>query len=164
MHEFLPTLSNIVDLDISRTSIGGTLPEECSSFCEGLEVFQADSLPFLTGSIPSSIGDWKNLKRLVISQVSGITGVIPPELGLLSDLEVLQISLAPGLSGNIPSELGMATNLVTLELQWTNREGTLPTYLGSLTNLVTLHLEHNTGITGTLPTEFSQMTSLRKFS
>eukprot|EP00934_Nitzschia_sp_Nitz4_P001531 Nitzschia sp. Nitz4//scaffold193_size40683//1159//5990//NITZ4_007493-RA/size40683-processed-gene-0.9-mRNA-1//1//CDS//3329540261//1531//frame0 len=160
LHEFIPLLSRLEDIDISTTSIGGTIPGNNTSFGHSLEEFRAIAVPELEGSIPPSISKWTNLRKFAIGLAPQLTGTIPTSFGLLTRLGELQITSTDWLTGTIPSELGLLQAMTILELDWSNREGKLPSTLGKLSNLVKLSLDHNHRITGSIPTEFGMMSSL----
>jgi len=86
---------------------------------------------------------------------------IPPELALLSNsLQYLQFPNTT-LEGTFPSELGRLTELKLLEFSANPdiTQGQLFSEIGRLHQLEKLSL-HNCGLTGALPTEIGQITSL----
>jgi len=68
----------------------------------------------LTGSIPSKIGDLKNLERIYLSRNQFI-GEIPSEIGYLTN-SISQNLSDNQLTGEIPFEFGNLTNLRYLRL------------------------------------------------
>ncbi len=68
----------------------------------------------LTGSIPSKIGDLKNLEIINLSR-NQLNGEIPPEIGYLTNLTHLSLS-DNQLNGEIPFEFGNLINLEYLKL------------------------------------------------
>ncbi len=163
LEDFVTSLTRLEYLDISMTHIGGTIPvtnESILYFGDALEIFQARRAR-LTGTIPTEISRWSNLKNLALEGLP-IRGTIPTELGLLTNLEVLQIAYADLMEGTLPTELGRLTNLSSLDFSWSKREGTLPVEYDDLTRLAELYLSHNHGITGEIPSEYGHMTSLRE--
>lgn len=79
-----------------------------------LQRFESAKQPGLQGTIPSSIGNLKNLKDLSLYQ-NGFNGEIPSELGDCESLEVLDLELN-SFRGVVPSELGNLETLATLRV------------------------------------------------
>ena len=112
----------------------------------------------LSGTLPSSLGDLTNLRKLRLN-AGRVSGPIPPELGDLTNLEELYLDQNQLLSGPIPSELGNLTNLQSLSL-WDNQlSGSIPPELGNLTNLRQLALSDNQ-LSGTIPLWLGNLTNL----
>ena len=92
---------------------------------------------------------------------NNVSGEIPSEIGLLSS-NLFQINLgANAFTGTIPPELGDLSLLLMLDLHGNALSGELPD-LEYLTNLAFLHIQHNTGITGSIPGSWSQLTALEE--
>ena len=101
-------------------ALSGQVPAELAGLT-GLDTLVLDS-PYLTGAIPSALGQLVNLERLVLG--NGLTGPIPPELGRLVNLKELR--LGNGLTGPIPSELGELDKLRFVDIHGTRFSGCLP--------------------------------------
>ena len=102
----------------------------------------------LKGTLPASLGQLKNLKKLELS-FNPISGKIPSELGNLNQLEVLAIN-GTALSGNIPNSLGNLSNLKQLHLSSNQLSGTIPESLGNLKKIEVFNVFDN-DLFGTLP-------------
>jgi Leucine rich repeat len=101
------------------------------------------------GTIPSSFGQLKQLKRIQMSRNS-IEGTLPSELGQLQEhLEVLSMG-RNSLSGTIPSQLGLLTKLMELNLAENSFTGDVPQELIELEALSILRLEEN-DLGGSIP-------------
>ncbi len=111
----------------------------------------------LTGSIPTELGNFSNLKFLQLFS-NQLTGSIPTELGNLSNLEDLQL-FSNQLTGSIPTELGNLSNLDDLLLYSNQLTGSIPTELENLSNLDDLLLYSNQ-LTGSIPTELGNLSNL----
>ncbi len=111
----------------------------------------------LDGSLPSSIRDLKELKKLAII-TDNISGELPSGLFELTKLEELYIAECD-ISGNIPMEIGNLTKLKTLGLEANKIEGTIPSEIGNLTNLEFLSLYENR-LSGKIPNSISQLVNL----
>ena len=79
---------------------------------------------YLTGSIPSEIGNLTNLRSLSLG-LNELTGSIPPEIGNLTNLRSLYLFVNQ-LTGSIPSEIGSLTNLTGLDLSYNHLTGIIP--------------------------------------
>jgi len=97
------------------------------------------SWSWLTGEIPSEIGNLTNLKDLFLSS-NQLTGEIPPEIGNLTNLTSLSLSYNQ-LTGEIPSEIGNLTNLTKLDLQFNQLTGEIPSEI--MTNLEEFYVNNN---------------------
>ena len=134
--------SNVTLLDVSQTSLSGTLPP---SLLDGRSVLT--KLKFvdvnIEGTLPTEMGLWTSLESLELD-FSKIEGTIPTEIGLLTALQVLSLKHSPRLNGTLPIELGQLTDLTSLFLSSNDISGTIPgDALGSLTNLQRLVLGGN---------------------
>merc|ERR1711862_614643 len=115
------SLTNLKRLTL-RGDLNGTIPENIGNLIH-LTHFQVD-YNALSGSLPSSIGSWRN------------------------SMEVLQVQ-NNDLSGTIPTEIGLLQNISTIDLSYNYFTGYLPTTLGLLTNsLHHLYISGNVNITG----------------
>ena len=72
----------------------------------------------ITGAIPPSMGQLKQLKRLEISGGACIEGNIPKELGSSPVLQELVLRDLPGLVGSIPEELSALTHLYRFDFSF----------------------------------------------
>ena len=103
----------------------------------------------LTGSLPSAIGDWKNLKVLNL-RINNLTS-IPNSIGRLDSVTSLLLATNT-IAGAIPDSIGDMKQLLDLELQENLFTGSLPTTFGNL-NAVQFQLlvsdNELGGVTGT---------------
>ncbi|KAJ7969958.1 Leucine-rich repeat receptor protein kinase [Quillaja saponaria] len=93
------------------------------------------------GSLPSWLGQFKNLKLLDLDW-NAFYGPIPPSIGNLSNLTRLDLS-ENDLSGTVPENFGQLVNLQVMDLSNNNLSGRIPDNLGQLVNIQTLDLSHN---------------------
>ena len=87
----------------------------------------------ITGTLPSSIGDFKELTQLQIVR-NNILGPIPTEIGQLAKLSSLRLRLNK-LTGTIPTEMGALVLLTDLLLDSNELEGVIPEEVASLPQL-----------------------------
>ena len=149
---------------VGGTSCTGSLPDTLTHLTH-LTTLSAGFSQF-QGTIPTSIGACTTLQALNLGgsdddASSGLVGTIPTELGNLADLSFLSLS-TNRLQSTIPTELGRLTRLQVLDLQFlTGLHGTIPTELARLSNsLLGLYLQ-GSAVTGSLPSEFVQLTQLQ---
>jgi Leucine-rich repeat (LRR) protein len=97
-------------------------------------------------------GDIQNLAELQVldlSYNSGLTGSLPASIGNLKQLINL-ILIGCSFSGEIPAEIGKLSNLVFLSLNSNKFSGRIPATIGNLSKLYWLDLADNQ-LTGTIP-------------
>ena len=113
---------------------------------------------YLSGTLPSSLGNLTNLRTLNLSD-NRLTGNIPSTLGNLSNLQHLELGVN-SLTGNIPSTLGNLVKLRDLGLGYNQLTGSIPSTLGNLSNLDTLDLGNNQLI-GSIPSTLGNLGKLQ---
>ena len=106
---------------------------------------------YLTGTIPSEIGNLTELEALQLNN-NNLGGELPKELFKLNKLKVLDL-MTNWLSGEIPEEIGNLTNLTELWLHHNRFTGPIPESLIKLTKLIDLRLCDNP-LSGLLPESF----------
>ncbi|MEL6810938.1 MAG: Two component regulator three Y domain protein [Bacteroidota bacterium] len=114
----------------------------------------------LTGSLPSSIGEFSELKVLELS-FNKMTGEIPSTIGSLRKLEVLALN-GNNLSGGIPAAMGSLSNLTQLHLSSNQLSGELPSEINALNRLEVFNVFDN-DLSGVLPLELASSRNLREF-
>ena len=113
----------------------------------------------VTGSIPSRLGDLKNLKLICLGN-NRITGSLPSSLFELPILESLDF-FGNEMIGPLPANMGNASNLEIISLSGNNFIGPLPSSVGELKELEELFVSSN-GLIGPLPRSLGEATSLRR--
>ncbi|XP_073006815.1 uncharacterized protein [Typha latifolia] len=145
--ESLMRLPAIVQLDLTRNSLTGSIPAGIwnlknlrflylfqnnlsgsinlngSIGAEGLEEIDV-SMNQITGSIPKSFGGLRNLSRLVMFN-NRLSGEIPASIGLLPSLYDLRL-FNNSLTGVLPPELGKNSPLSNFEVDDNMISGELP--------------------------------------
>ncbi len=142
-------LSNLKYLDLSANSFK-EFPEQICNL-NNLETFswKANYEPWspetsyisLNDSIPVSIGNLKNLKKLEIVNAN-IGGCIPVSIGNLVNLEYLILN-ENWLGGYLPEEIGNLMNLKGISMHSNSLSGNIPDSFTNLRNLQTFNLCYN---------------------
>ncbi len=113
----------------------------------------------LNGTLPSSLGQLENLKKLELS-FNSISGNIPAELGNLQQLEVLAIN-GTALNGSIPESLSNLSNLKQLHLSSNQLSGTIPESFEKLKKIEVFNVFDN-NLNGTLPLGLANCQNLKQ--
>ncbi|XP_057810336.1 leucine-rich repeat receptor protein kinase HPCA1-like isoform X2 [Salvia miltiorrhiza] len=103
----------------------------------------------ISGQLASDIDKLSDLKILDLSYNTGITGELPSSIGNLKNLTSL-IVVGCGFSGQIPPSIGSLQKLVYLSLNLNNFIGEIPASIGNLSNLFWLDIADNK-LTGSIP-------------
>ncbi len=156
---------DVVTLYLVNNNLKGSIPPAIRKL-KALEqlviVEHISSTGYLSGSIPSQIGELTNLKKLQLGGSAreptdiGLTGTLPGTLGNLVNLEVLTIFLT-NITGEIPTTIQNLTKLKELDIDG-NLSGAVPDQLNSLTQLTTLGLGGNQF--SSFPSNLSALTNL----
>ena len=146
------TPPRVTALDLAGWWLRGTIPPSLGDLSQLRRLYLQHTR--LSGTIPPELGDLARLEELALSQ-NRLTGTIPPELGNLARLELLYLS-ANELSGPIPVELGDLGELRYLYLHLNRLTGQIPSALGNLDHLAHVWLAQNR-LTGCLPRELTQV-------
>ncbi|ONK79597.1 uncharacterized protein A4U43_C01F7990 [Asparagus officinalis] len=113
----------------------------------------------VSGSVPIEIGDLQNLSQLVLSG-NRLRGPIPASIGSLNQLMILDLS-GNRISGGVPTQIGRLSELVKLDLSGNRISGPVPVEIGRLKNVEFLDLSFNK-LTGGVPTAIGRMVSLKE--
>ncbi|KAL5772196.1 hypothetical protein ACOSQ2_012120 [Xanthoceras sorbifolium] len=145
-----PTIFNISSLDtidFALNRLSGNLPDD---MCQYLPVLKRLILHHnqLEGSIPSSLGQCKELLRISLDG-NKFTGIIPRNIGNLSLLQELYLD-TNDLKGSIPPEIGNLHNLKILSLHNNSLTGLIPSTIFNISKLESIGLYMNR-LSGPLP-------------
>ena len=146
----------VTTIAMSGNNMIGKIPESVTTM-DALKYFYVAN-NYISGSLPSSIGNMTNLRHLEMSDNAQLKGGIPASIGNLHLLELLSINNT-NISGNIPLELGTLTHLKTIGLSSNQLFGPIPGSLGNLSQLSSLFLERNK-LSGDIPNELGNAMSL----
>ncbi|KAJ6412143.1 hypothetical protein OIU84_005245 [Salix udensis] len=135
-----------------------TVPDvSSSSFGDNLEELVFIENPALVGSLSGIIGNFTNLRRLVLTG-NGIYGNIPDGVGSLVSMEEVTLSRNQ-LSGGVPVSLAKLKKLRVLDLSHNYLDGYVPLSVGNLSRLLKLDLSHNR-LSGKIPDSFVNLQGL----
>ena len=138
---------------LNSNSFEGTLPTELGQLAE-LDVLFLDFNQFY-GALPTEVGQLSNLIWLVAMD-NALTGPLPTELGKLSLLVGVALT-SNYLTGQVPSELGTLSDLMFVLVDDNQLEGSIPSQIGLLSSLTLLSLGNNPLLTGTVPSQITQL-------
>ncbi|KAJ1255902.1 hypothetical protein BS78_K137700 [Paspalum vaginatum] len=127
-------------LDLSSNNLTGSIPKTLfyiSTLSDSLHLEHN----FLTGTLPSEVGNLKNLGLLDFSD-NKISGEIPSSLGECQSLQYLNTS-GNFLQGKIPPLIEKLLGLQVLDLSHNNFSGSIPMFLESMRGLASLNLSFN---------------------
>jgi hypothetical protein len=119
---------------------------------------------FITGTIPTAIGEWTALKFLTfqaLGQVS-FTDSIPAEISEMTNLLGLTIIDLFCISGTLPAEISVLTKMTRISIvgaeEMTGER--IPAAILELTNLKSLVIVNNPKKSGTIPPQISDLAAL----
>jgi hypothetical protein len=149
-------LGGLMELDISRSRVSGTLVAASLGGLRSLQRLQLDRSR-LTGTLPTQLGALPHIGSLFVHEIEGLSGVLPTQLGALGPTLLHGASFASTrLSGSLPTELGHLTRLRQLWLHRAALSGTLPRALGAMRALNQLEV-HANRLSGALPSELGAL-------
>ena len=169
-----------VELYLGDNQLSGTIPEELGELTD-LRVLHLHENQ-LSGTIPTELGELTDLKEIALWG-NEFTGTIPEELlGVKVDRAVLRLfyQSTGGDEWTVDTNWlksfesffvwhGVATDsdsndvdarATGLNLESNELKGEIPVALGVLTNLESLNFADNTGLTGALPLNLTELSSL----
>ncbi|KAM0906447.1 hypothetical protein ACQ4PT_016757 [Festuca glaucescens] len=155
-------LSNLRALYLDFVKIHSTGEEWCEALAKYVprlqnSVREIERDKRLHGSIPSTIGNLTNLRRLHINEC-GFLGPMPSSLGNLVNLRNLDIH-GSDFSGPLPSTIGFLRNLKSLQVEDCKFVGSIPYAVGQLKELTRLVLR-GSNFSGVIPSSIGNLTCL----
>ncbi|XP_051146889.1 leucine-rich repeat receptor protein kinase HPCA1-like isoform X2 [Andrographis paniculata] len=157
------TGARVTSLTLAGVGVEGSGISDISSLT-GLQLLDLSNNIGLKGTLPSSIGNLKNLTILILVGCS-FFGPIPDSIGSLDQLVYISLN-SNGFTGRIPSSLGNLSQLSWLDLSMNRLNGTIPVSDGNTPGLDNLHSARhfhfsNNQLSGSVPDElFSSKMSL----
>ncbi|XWS11591.1 hypothetical protein CRYUN_Cryun37aG0012000 [Craigia yunnanensis] len=134
------TGSRVTSITLPNMNLVGTLSGDISTLSE-LQQLDLSYNNGLTGPLPTSVGNLKELTNLILVSC-GFNGPIPDTIGSLSQLRFLSLN-SNGFIGHIPPSIGNLLNLYWLDLADNQLEGPIPVSNGSTPGLdMLIHTKH----------------------
>ncbi|KAG0492534.1 hypothetical protein HPP92_005932 [Vanilla planifolia] len=178
---FIGELTALQYLSVAANALSGPIPKELGNL-QNLISLGLSSNNF-SGPIPAELGNLSSLQKCYMES-SGLSGELPPALSKLKGLTVLWAS-DNNFTGKIPDFIGTLTNLTFLWMQGNSFTGPIPPSFANLSQLTDLRIGdiingtssldfiskmgalstlilRNSKISGALPANLAQYTSLQK--
>lgn len=160
--EQIYNLTKLEVLNLEYTSVIGQLSEQISKLqsLDSLALrkgYQGAQQTRLTGSIPQSICQMKNLRYLDLDN-NAFTGVIPENIGQMESLEELKL-WCNKLSGSIPESLGNLSKLQVFFGANNALTGEIPESLTNLSSILEISLDHN-ALTGSITEAIGRLATI----
>ena len=153
-----PSYASVISIgsqQFSGATADGTLPSSIGNL-GNLRRLNLNGMR-LASTIPITIGDLTNLVSLQLAD-NKLAGIVPSTIGSMRLLR--QIFLNGNLlTGTLPSTIGFLTNLGVLILGSNKIRGTLPSTIGFMRSLQFMYLGSNS-LTGTIPSTIGSLTNL----
>ncbi|KAA8545356.1 hypothetical protein F0562_020140 [Nyssa sinensis] len=126
------TNSHVTSIVLAGMGVIGSMSGDILSF-SGLQYLDLSNNKDLTGTLPPSIGNLKNLSSLILVGCS-FFGPIPDSIGSLQQLVFLSLN-SNSFSGSIPPSIGNLSNLEWLDISNNKLNGTIPVSDGTIPGL-----------------------------
>ncbi|KVH89927.1 Leucine-rich repeat-containing protein [Cynara cardunculus var. scolymus] len=148
---------SVIMLNIPSKGLTGPIPASICDLRNLKNLLLYDN--FLTGEFPRVLYNCLKLIELDISQ-NVFFGRLPDDIDLLSGLKSLVLG-ANNFTGDIPPAIGNLSALMSLLLYQNLFNGTIPSEIGNLSNLESLGLAYNSFATPEIPPEFGKLSKLK---
>ncbi|KAL1831870.1 hypothetical protein ACET3Z_001521 [Daucus carota] len=134
------TDSRVTSITLASTNLKGELSGDITNLSE-LKILDLSYNKDLTGSLPTTIGNLKNLKNLILVGC-GFTGLIPESIGFMQELVYLSLN-QNSFSGHVPASIGNLSKLYWLDLADNKLSGEIPVSSESKPGLdLLVHAKH----------------------
>ncbi|XP_028945492.2 probable LRR receptor-like serine/threonine-protein kinase At3g47570 [Malus domestica] len=153
----LGNMTSLIELHMERNSFEGSLPPSLGK-CQNLLLLSLYDNN-LTGTIPKKLMELSTLSISLDLSENYLTGSLPSEVGNLVHLTMLNVSNNK-LSSAIPSTLGSCTSLEGLYLDANKFEGTIPQSFKDLKGLEKLDISSN-NLSGQIPKFIGKLGALK---
>ncbi|KAJ8539299.1 hypothetical protein K7X08_013551 [Anisodus acutangulus] len=175
-------LPNLRQLFLGENQIKGEIPLFITNASK-LEILGLEN-NFLTGTIPTNLGNLRELQELHLQKDNELYGLIPECLGNLSMLQdiflssnklsskfpsslwkkssILHLDVSQNsIEGEVTQDIGGLKAIIELSLSSNHFSGKIPSKCGDLQNLISLDLSNNS-FSGSIPLSFANLISLEE--
>lgn len=149
--------NSVIKLNLFQNNLSGILPSTIGDLKNLTELNLAFNQ--LTGELPIQIFDLEHLIILKL-EMNRLKGGLPETISKLTNLTEFSI-FNNFLTGPIPKAIGSLKQLKILNLSSNNFKGEIPASLGNLENLESLGLFENS-LEGSMPSELGQLFKLKE--
>ncbi|CAN1306003.1 Probable LRR receptor-like serine/threonine-protein kinase At3g47570 [Linum perenne] len=153
-------LTKLIELSMSNNYLYGEIPASIQNCQKILKIELAHNN--LSGVIPLQVFSLTSLSIFLDLSSNRFTGTIPTEVGNMKNLGFLDLSHNM-LSDSIPSSLGSCISLEGLYMQGNHLQGIIPSSLSSLRGIQELDLSANK-LSGQIPEFFESMNISKKLN
>ncbi|KAH0464151.1 hypothetical protein IEQ34_006937 [Dendrobium chrysotoxum] len=151
------SLPNLAQVELQDNLLTGGFPDTSKSRISSNLGQITLSNNHLSGPLPSSIGNFSAVQKLLINQ-NLFSGNVPPEIGRLQQLSKIDFS-GNIFSGRITPEISKCSLLTFIDLSRNNLSGEIPEEITGMRILNYLNLSRN-HLDGSIPQSISSMQSL----
>ncbi|KAD2804371.1 hypothetical protein E3N88_37748 [Mikania micrantha] len=157
---FESILSHILYLDLSNNQIGGKMPQ--FHFDTFDPILYETTLKMNSNKFEGTLAAFPSNVNILDLSDNLLSGELPQTHGTMNlALEVVNLS-KNRFTGNIPVDLCKARSIIVLDLSQNKLSGRLPECLGNLSDLIAMDLSNNT-MTGLVPSSLGSLTQLTTF-
>ena len=156
----LAFLSNLRLLKFDFNAISGTIPDSLG-LCTDLERVELEFNNPLTGMLPDTIMNWRNLTYFDISY-NDFSGPLPTWMGDLSRMKFFSAS-SNQFDSTLPSSLGSWTLIENFDCNLNQLHGTLPEAIGNWTMIENFSIVGN-DFTGSIPATVGNWNNLTQLA
>jgi Leucine-rich repeat (LRR) protein len=149
-------LCELKELYLSSYNLTGTLPESVGNWKE-LSLFDVQNNS-IRGQIPENISKWNQINDLDV-QFNRFSGSIPNSLWSLTNLSFLNLNNNAFNPSTVPVSIGNLTNLKILQMCGIRLYGTIPEIISNCQKIEKLYVAHN-NLTGLISKGIGNLKSL----
>jgi Leucine-rich repeat (LRR) protein len=146
----------LTELDLTAYNLTGTLPESIGDWKEISTLNLQDNN--IRGQIPENISNWNHINELVL-RFNQFSGSIPNSIWSLTNLSLLNLNNNSFLASTLPISIGNLTNLRTLKMSLTHLYGAIPETISNCQKIEEIFFPFN-NLTGFIPKSIGNLKSL----
>ena len=117
-------MTNLRTIHLQKNELSGTIPENIGNLRELTSLDFEDNR--LTGRIPDSMWELSHMEVFILDTQKQLEGSIPTTVGLWKNCTMFLVNVLNGLTGStIPTEIGLLTNLIEFKTAQNHMRGTV---------------------------------------